>query len=66
MFPPGSGADIKIRFYANKLAEKLDATVVVDNKAGALGYIATEYVAHAKPDGLTIYIAGQFHARGGT
>lgn len=57
MFPPGSGADVKIRFYANKLAEKLGATVVVENKAGAMGYIATEYVARAKPDGLTIYIA---------
>ena len=57
MFGPGSGADVKIRFYANKLAEKLKATVVVDNKAGAMGYIATEYVARSKPDGLTIYIA---------
>jgi tripartite-type tricarboxylate transporter receptor subunit TctC len=57
MFPPGSGADAKIRFYGNKLAEKLGATVVVENKTGAMGYIATEYVARARPDGLTIYIA---------
>ena len=57
MFPPGSGADVKVRFYANKLAQKTGATVVVENRAGAMGYIATEYVARAKPDGLTIYIA---------
>ncbi len=56
-FPPGSGADVKIRFYSNKLAEKLNATVIVENRPGALGYIATEYVARSKPDGLTIYIA---------
>ncbi len=57
MFPPGSGADVKIRFYANKLAQKCGGTVLVENKTGAMGYIATEYVARAKPDGLTIYIA---------
>ncbi len=55
-FPAGSGADLKARFYANKLSQKLNATVVVENKAGAMGYIATEYVARAKPDGQTIYI----------
>jgi len=57
MFAPGSGADIKIRFYADKLARKTGATIVVENKAGAMGYIATEYVARAKPDGNTLYIA---------
>ena len=57
MFPPGSGADVKVRFYANKFAQKTGATVVVENRAGAMGYIATEYVARAKPDGLTLYIA---------
>lgn len=55
-FQPGSGADIKARFYAGKLAQKLNATVIVENKAGAMGYIATEYVARSKPDGQTIYI----------
>jgi tripartite-type tricarboxylate transporter receptor subunit TctC len=57
MFPPGSGADVKIRFYSDKLAKKLGATVVVENKPGAMGYIATEYVARSRPDGFTIYIA---------
>jgi tripartite-type tricarboxylate transporter receptor subunit TctC len=57
MFPPGSGADVKIRYYSNKLALKFGGSVVVDNKAGAMGYIATEFVARSKPDGLTIFIA---------
>ena len=57
MFPPGSGADVKIRFYADKLARKTGATVVVENKPGAMGYIATEFVARAKPDGQTLFIA---------
>ncbi|MDT2023503.1 tripartite tricarboxylate transporter substrate binding protein [Methylocella sp. CPCC 101449] len=57
MFPPGTGADVLVRFYANKLAQLSQRTVIVENKPGAFGNIATEYVARAKPDGLTIYIA---------
>ncbi len=57
MFPPGSGADVKVRFYADKLAKKLNSTVIVENKPGAMGYIATDFVARSKPDGQTIYIA---------
>jgi tripartite-type tricarboxylate transporter receptor subunit TctC len=45
-----------VRFYANKLAEKTGKTVIVDNRAGAMGYIASDFVARAKPDGYTIYI----------
>lgn len=57
MFPPGAGADIRIRFYAKKLAELAKVPVVVENKPGAFGNLATEAVARAKPDGYTIYIA---------
>jgi tripartite-type tricarboxylate transporter receptor subunit TctC len=57
MFPPGAGADIRIRFYAKKLAELAKQPVVVENKPGAFGNLATEAVARAKPDGYTIYIA---------
>jgi tripartite-type tricarboxylate transporter receptor subunit TctC len=55
-FGPGTGADILVRFFAAKLADQLGKTVVVDNKVGAQGNIATETVAKAKPDGYTIAI----------
>ncbi|MBM3608255.1 MAG: tripartite tricarboxylate transporter substrate binding protein [Alphaproteobacteria bacterium] len=57
MFPPGSGADILVRFYAAKLAKLAGQNVIVENRAGAFGNIATEAVYRAKPDGYTIYIA---------
>ena len=57
MFPPGTGADIFVRFFARKLQDAIGKTVLVENKVGAFGNIANEYVARAKPDGYTIYIA---------
>ena len=56
-FGPGSGADTKVRFYSNKLSQITDKPVIVENRPGALGNIATEAVARAKPDGYTIYVA---------
>jgi tripartite-type tricarboxylate transporter receptor subunit TctC len=56
-FPPGSGADVFVRFYGKKLEDKLGKTVIIENKAGAFGNIATEYVARSKPDGYTLFIA---------
>jgi tripartite-type tricarboxylate transporter receptor subunit TctC len=55
-FPPGTGMDIMIRYYSVKLAELSGKSVIVENKPGATGNIATEYVARAKPDGYTIMI----------
>ncbi|MGZ3410888.1 MAG: Bug family tripartite tricarboxylate transporter substrate binding protein [Rhizomicrobium sp.] len=57
-FPPGSGADIYARYFANKLSILSKQTVVVENKPGAQSSIATEYVARSKPDGYTIFIGG--------
>jgi tripartite-type tricarboxylate transporter receptor subunit TctC len=56
-FPPGSGADVFVRFYGKKLEEKLGKTIITENKVGAFGNIATEYVAKSKPDGYTLFIA---------
>ena len=56
-FPPGSGADIFVRFYGKKLEDKLGKSVITENKAGAFGNISTEYVARSKPDGYTLFIA---------
>ena len=57
-YPAGSGADIIVRYYAEKLRAIAGRTVLVDNRTGALGNIATEYVARAKPDGYTVYLTG--------
>ena len=55
-FPAGSGADVLVRYFAEKLRTVVGRTVIVENKVGAGGNIATEYVARAKPDGYTIFV----------
>jgi len=54
-FPPGSGADVFVRYFAEKLRPLAGRTVIVENKVGAASNIATEYVAKSKPDGHTLY-----------
>ena len=53
-FPAGSSSDIVARVVAQALGEKLGQTFVVENRPGASGEIAYEYVAHAAPDGYTL------------
>jgi tripartite-type tricarboxylate transporter receptor subunit TctC len=55
-FAPGSGADIIVRYYSDQLARLAGKPVVVENKPGAQGSIASAYVAKAAPDGYTIHI----------
>ncbi len=55
-FPAGSGSDVVVRWIGEKLRPLMNRTVLVENRAGAGGNIATEFVARAKPDGLTIYL----------
>jgi tripartite-type tricarboxylate transporter receptor subunit TctC len=54
-FPPGSGADVFVRFFAEKLRPIAGRSVIVENKPGAASNIATEFVARSKPDGHTLY-----------
>jgi tripartite-type tricarboxylate transporter receptor subunit TctC len=55
-FSVGSGADIVVRYYSDKLSRLAGKPVVVENRTGVQGSLASEYVAHAKPDGYTIMI----------
>ncbi|HEY6354168.1 MAG TPA: tripartite tricarboxylate transporter substrate binding protein [Burkholderiaceae bacterium] len=56
----GGGNDAMARTIAQKLGALLGQTVIIDNRAGANGAIASEYVTRAAPDGHTLmfgYIA---------
>ena len=55
-FPPGSGADVLVRYFAEKVRPLTGKNVIVENRAGAGGNIALEYVGRAKPDGYTIFV----------
>ncbi|NBQ89306.1 MAG: tripartite tricarboxylate transporter substrate binding protein, partial [Betaproteobacteria bacterium] len=54
-FPPGGPTDLVARVLAQKLAEQMGQSVVVDNKPGANGNIAAELVAKAPADGYTLF-----------
>jgi tripartite-type tricarboxylate transporter receptor subunit TctC len=56
-FVPGGAADTGARIIAKKLGENLGVAVTVENKAGANGVIAANFVAKAAPDGYTFLMA---------
>ena len=53
-FAVGGASDTYTRLVAQKITEQTGKTVIVENKTGAGGRIAFDFVAHAAPDGLTV------------
>ena len=60
-FAAGGPSDIVARAFADQAAKSLSQTVIVENRPGANAVIATEAVAAAKPDGLTLLAAATNH-----
>lgn len=56
-FAPGGGTDTVARLLQGKLGEALGQAVVVENKTGAGGNIAVDFVAKSAPDGYTVVLA---------
>src|SRR3954471_510332 len=55
-YAPGSGADVIVRFYSDSLSKLAGKPVVVENKVGANGLIATDALAKSRPGGYTLLI----------
>ncbi len=55
-FPAGSGADVFVRFFAEQLKPIMKRNIIVENRAGAGGGLATRATIRAKPDGYTIFV----------
>jgi len=60
--PPGGNIDLVSRLIAQKLPAALGQPAVVENKAGAAGNIAAEYVARSPADGHTLLVVASSHA----
>jgi len=61
-FAPGGGTDVLARMISAKLGEALGQSVVIDNRPGSDGLVASETVARANPDGYTLFIVSSSHA----
>lgn len=55
-FTPGGAMDVLARLMADKLRGRLSATVIVENKPGANGAIANQFVRQKPADGSTLYL----------
>ena len=56
-FPPGGVSDAAARLVAEALSKRLDQQVIVENRPGATGNVAGDYVAKSDPDGYNIMLA---------
>src|SRR5688500_4529701 len=60
-YPPGAATDTRARILAARMSEGLGQQVIVDNRPGASGMIATALLARAAPDGQTIMVVDVAH-----
>jgi hypothetical protein len=64
-FGPGAVQDTVARTFNNELGQILDATVIIENKAGAGSTIGTNFVAKSAPDGATLILSAASHTLAG-
>ena len=57
-YAAGGGNDVMARIVGEKMSKTLGQQIVIDNRAGAGGALATRQVAKAAPDGYTLVIGG--------
>jgi tripartite-type tricarboxylate transporter receptor subunit TctC len=57
-YPPGGSGDFTTRLIADELSKEFGVAFIVENRPGAGGSIASEYVARSAPDGYTILNQG--------
>lgn len=64
-FPPGGGTDMLARYVAQQLGKSLAQSVVVENRGGANGVIATTELSRSAPDGYTLMLTISSHITNG-
>lgn len=57
-YPPGGPNDVIARTFAPEMSKKLGVSIVIENRPGAGGNLATGIVAKAAPDGYTVLLPG--------
>jgi tripartite-type tricarboxylate transporter receptor subunit TctC len=60
-YAAGGGPDLQVRQIAPKFGEALGQAIVIENKVGAAGVLAAQYVAQAAPDGYTLLMGSNTH-----
>ena len=58
----GGNSDMVARAYGQRLGERLGQQIVIDNRGGASGIVATELVVNAPPNGYTLLLSPTAHA----
>ena len=60
-YAAGGGPDVQLRQVARPLGDALSQSIVIENKVGAAGVLAAQYVAQAAPDGYTLLMGSNTH-----